>query len=138
MLIESFFKACPWGIVTQVSQDSFEPIVTYIARFNRLTGQRTKRQEPARHPGFDMDEAMIASRSNRAEPNRANPARTQALPIAMGGKMLVNQRRQCHLLHLVNQQGDIVDALCDNMMDIVHTHSLAHLCFTSKFARTVS
>ena len=55
----------------------------------------------------------------------------------MGGKILINQRRQSHLLHLVNQQGDIVDALGDNTLDIVHTHSLAHLRFASKFARTV-
>ena len=56
---------------------------------------------------------------------------------AMGRKMLVNQRWQSHLLHLVNQQGDVVDALGDNRMDIVHPHSLTHLGFASKFTRTV-
>jgi hypothetical protein len=56
----------------------------------------------------------------------------------MGRKVSVNQCRQSHLLHLVEQQWDVVDALGADVMDIMHTHSLAHLRFTSKFARTVS
>ena len=40
----------------------FRADVTKIARFNRLLAQGAKRQEPACHPGFDMDETVIASR----------------------------------------------------------------------------
>jgi hypothetical protein len=43
----------------------------------------------------------------------------------MGGKMVVNQRRQFHPLHLFKQQWNVVDALGDNMLDVIHTQSLA-------------
>jgi stress-induced morphogen len=43
----------------------------------------------------------------------------------MGGKMLVNQRRQFHALHLFEQQRNVIDALGENMLDVIHAQSLA-------------
>jgi hypothetical protein len=66
-----------------------------------------------------MRQAVIASGQNRAQPDAADPAQTEPMPIAMGGKMVVNQRRQFHPLHLFEQQGNVVDALGDNILDVI-------------------
>ena len=42
----------------------------------------------------------------------------------MGGKVVVDQRREIHPLHLFKQQGNVVDALGDDVLDVVHPQSL--------------
>jgi hypothetical protein len=39
--------------------------------------------------------------------------------------MGVNQRRQFHPLHLFDEERNVVDALGENSLDIIHTQSLA-------------
>ena len=58
----------------------------------------------------DMREAVIPSGLNQAEPDGTDPSQAESMPIAMGGEMFVNQRRQSHPLHLFEQQRDVVDA----------------------------
>ncbi len=72
-----------------------------------------------------MREAVITLRDNGAEPDGRDPAHTEPVPVAMSGKMLVNQRRQFHPLHLFDEQRNVVDALGENILDIIHTQSLA-------------
>jgi hypothetical protein len=60
--IEGTFKLSPSGIVTQLPQDSFKPIVAQIGPFNGLACERAKGQESTGHPRFNVDEAVIASR----------------------------------------------------------------------------
>jgi hypothetical protein len=138
VLIQGACKLRPSGIVAQMPQDAFQPIVTHIGPLDGLPGHRAKRHEAIGYPRFNMDEAVIASGHNGAEAQGADPARTEALPVAMRGKMVVNQRRQMHLLHLLKQEWNIVDAFCDDVLDVVHIQSLTHLRFPSKFTRTVS
>ena len=81
------FKLREAAIVTQMSQDNFEAIIGEIEAINILVGRRFKRPKPVGHPGVDMGEAVIASGQNGAEPDGAEPAQTEALPVAMGGKI---------------------------------------------------
>src|SRR5262249_16063345 len=62
---------------------------------------------------------------NRTQPDRAHPAQAETCPVAMGGEMSVEQRRQTHPLHLLQQQWNVVDALCDDDRYRVHPQSLA-------------
>jgi hypothetical protein len=55
-----------------------------------------------------------------AEPDGADPAQTEPVPVAVGRKMGVNQRRQVHLLHLLEQQRYVVDALHDDVGYLIH------------------
>jgi hypothetical protein len=41
----------------------------------------------------------------------------------MDGKMVINQRRQVHSFHLFDQQRNVVDALGENRLDVIHPHS---------------
>src|SRR5215468_107447 len=43
----------------------------------------------------------------------------------MGGKMVIEQPRQTHPLHLFKQQRDVVDALRDDRRYLIHLQSLA-------------
>src|SRR5713101_6239840 len=58
-------------------------------------------------------------------PDRAHPAQAEPLPVAVGGKMVVEQRRETHPLHLLKQQRDVVNALCDDVGYLIHAQSLA-------------
>src|SRR5712664_3868838 len=71
-----------------------------------------------------MHEAVITSGQNGAEPDGADPAQTESIPVAMGGKMGVNHRRQSHPLHLFEQQRNVVDALGDDVRYLIHAQSL--------------
>ena len=44
-----------------------------------------------------------------------HPAQAKPIPVPMGWKVLVNQRRQFHPLHLFEEQWNILDALGDNV-----------------------
>jgi hypothetical protein len=72
-----------------------------------------------------MDEAVIASRQNGTEPDDADPAQTEPIPVAVSRKMRVYQRRQLHPLHVFEEQRNVVDAFGDNILDVMHTQSLA-------------
>jgi hypothetical protein len=71
-----------------------------------------------------MDEAVIASGQNSTQPDGADPTQTEPIPVAVREKMGVDQRRQFHLLHLLEQQRNVVDALCENIGYLIHTQSL--------------
>ena len=83
-----------------MAQDTFEPIVGEIEPLDVLSGHRLKGEQPVGHPGLDMHEAVIPSGQNGAEPDGADPAQTEPIPVAVSGKMGVNQRRQLHPLHV--------------------------------------
>src|SRR5262249_29949819 len=53
-----------------------------------------------------------------------HPTQAETLPVAMGGKVVVDQRREIHPLHLLKQQGNVVDALGDDVLEVVHPQSL--------------
>ena len=70
-----------------------ETIVGAINAPNRLAGRGAKCPKPLGHPGFDMHQTMGPSGQNGAEPDRAHPAQAETGPVAVGGKMGVEQRR---------------------------------------------
>ena len=124
VLIEAALELGPTGIVTQPPQDNFKPIVGEIEPLDVLSGHRLEGEQPIGYPGLDMDEAVIASGQNGAEPDGADPAQTEPLPVAVSGKMGVHQRRQLHPLHLLEQQRNVVDALRDDVGYLIHAQSL--------------
>ena len=52
-----------------------------------LPGQITQAELPLGPPGLDMDQAMIAPRENRAEPNRRHATESETLSVAVGWKV---------------------------------------------------
>src|SRR5438552_13509697 len=72
-----------------------------------------------------MHHAVVTPGQHGAEPDRAHPAQTETCPVAVGRKMVIEQRRQTHPLHLLNQQRNVVDALRDDVGYLVHSQSLA-------------
>lgn len=98
VLIQMAFKLLPTTLVTEMAQDKFQAII---------------------------GEMMITLSENRAEPAGAEPAHTEPVPAAMGGKRGVNQRRQVHALHLFDEHRNVVDALGGHVLDILHPQSLA-------------
>src|SRR5215470_1126546 len=125
VLIQTALKLPPTMIVTQIAQDTFQPIVGEIEPLDVLPGHRLQGEQPVGYPGLDMHEAVIAPGYNGAEPDGADPAQTEPIPVAVSGKMGVNQRRQLHPLHLFEQQRNVVDALRDNVGYLIHAQSLA-------------
>ena len=72
-----------------------------------------------------MRQAVIASGQNRTQPDATDPAQTEPMPVAMGGKVVIKQHRKLHPLHLFEQKRNVVDALGDDSLDVIHAQSLA-------------
>src|SRR5436853_3312010 len=72
-----------------------------------------------------MHHAVVTPGQNGTEPDRAHPAHAETCPVAVGGKMVIEQRRQTHPLHLLDQQRNVIDALRDDVGYLVHPQSLA-------------
>jgi hypothetical protein len=64
MLIERRFKRRPTAVITQETQDYFEPIVAKLMSPYDLACDLTQDDLSLGHPGLDMDEPMIPSREN--------------------------------------------------------------------------
>src|SRR5688572_23393892 len=124
MLIQPVLELGPTVIVTQLPQDYFKPIVREIKSLDVLSTHRLEGKQPIGYPRLDMHEAVIPSGQYRAEPDGADPAQTEPLPVAMSGKMGVYQHRQFHLLHLLEQQRNVIDTLRDDIEYLIHTQSL--------------
>ena len=60
VLIQTALKLHPTVIVTQMAQDTFQPIVGEIEPLDGLPGHRLKGEQPVGYPGLDMHEAVIA------------------------------------------------------------------------------
>src|SRR6266851_1345183 len=125
VLIQGRLKSSPPRVITQVPQHDFESVIGEIDASDRLSGRDPQGPKPLRHPGFNMHHAVVTPGQHGAEPDRAHPAQTETCPVAVGGKMVIEQRRQTHPLHLFDQQRNVVDALRDDVGYLIHAQSLA-------------
>src|SRR5713101_7402029 len=123
--MQSRLKGGPSRVITQASKHDFETVVGEIDALDRLAGRDPKGPKPLRYPGFNMHQAVVTPGQHGAEPDGTHPAHAETCPVAMGGKMGVEQRRQTHPLHLFDQQRNVVDALCDDVGYFMHAQSLA-------------
>ena len=89
VLIQGRCKGSPTGVVMQALKYDFEPVIGEIEASDGLSRRGTKRPKPLGHPGFDVHKAVITPRQNRTEPDRAHPTQAEALPVAVGGKVVV-------------------------------------------------
>jgi hypothetical protein len=124
MLIERRFKHRPTALITQETQDNCEPIIAKLMSPHDLACDLTQDDLSLGHPRLDMDEPMIPSRENRTQPDRRHATKGQTLPVAMGRKMGVKQRRSSHPIHLRQQQRNVIDTLGDNVQFLMHPQSL--------------
>ena len=127
VLIQPRFERHPPRIVTQQVQDNLEPVISEIQRLYRLSRAAPQGPSPVVHPGLDVIQPMVALGQDRAEPDHRDPAEAEPLPVAVSGKVRVQQRWQVHALHLCQQQRNIVDALRDDGMYVVHAQSRRNL-----------
>src|SRR5439155_15214028 len=98
----------PTAVITQETQDNFEPIVAKLMSPHDLACDLTQDDLSLGHPGLDMDEPMIPSRENRAQPDRRHATKGQTLPVAMGRKMGVKQRRLFHPVYLLHHHRYVI------------------------------
>jgi hypothetical protein len=125
MLMQGRLKGSPPRVITQAPQHTCEPVIGEIDSWEGVSGRRSQRVKSLGDPGFARHHAVVTPGQNRAEPDRAHPAQAETGPVAVGGKMGVSQRRQTHPLHLLKQQRNVVDALCDDSRYLMHAQSLA-------------
>jgi hypothetical protein len=108
---------------TQPSQDHLQPVVSAIKTRDRVPRRRPKGPQAVGHPGVDRHKAVIAPRPHRTAPEGADPAQAETLPVPVGGKVCVSQRREPPPLPLLQHERHVVDALRENTLDFMHTQS---------------
>ena len=68
-------------------------VICEIEARDRLAGRGPQCPEPLSHPGFNMHQTVVTPGQNGTEPDCAHPAQAETGPVAVGGKMCIEQRR---------------------------------------------
>src|SRR5713101_4973619 len=112
--IQVAFYLVPIGRLAQVLQQMAQPVVTQIQRHDDLRGQAAQGVVHALEVGCHRYFPVVAFRDDIRQPNHRCPPPTEPPLRPMARDMAVQDLRQAHLHHLPNEQGHIVDALCDH------------------------
>ena len=91
-------------VVGQGAQDRREPIVGEIEPVDELGGTLPQRGQVGRGPRLDLVEAMVACGEQVGEPERRRPAEAEPEPVAVDGKVPVQQFADPHPLHLGQEE----------------------------------
>ena len=124
LLGQRAFNGAPALVVAQRLQHPRQAVITDVQGVYELPGAPTQRLEPLLRPGRDMVQPMIGLRQNMLQPEHAPPAQAEAPPVAVGGKVLVQQGLHPHALQLGQQQWDVIDAFTHDGKGLGHTESL--------------
>jgi hypothetical protein len=114
VLIQSPLKGTPARIVAHGLQHGGQAVVADIQRVHRLPGTLPQCVEALSGPGCHMVQPMIRLGQDMGQPHHGHPAEAEVHPVAMGGKMLVQQGLHPHAVELGHQSGDVIDAFTDN------------------------
>ena len=123
-LVQRHLKRLPAGVITQGGQDIRQPIIGEVQRADHLRTALAQRHQALFGPRLHMGQAMITLRQRIAQPDRAQPAQTQPLPVAVRRKMHVQQLRQAHPHLLDNQHRGVVHPFTVNGKFVAHAPSL--------------
>jgi hypothetical protein len=104
-------------------------VVAGLQTAHRRRQASTQSQQMLLNPVFDLVEPMVTFRQDEGEPEHTEFPRGQAMPIAVGHKVLIQQGDQLHVTHLFYQQGDVVDAFRDDRDCFGHPPSLPNSGF---------
>jgi hypothetical protein len=74
--------------------------------------------------GLDVVQPVVAFRKDMGQPDRGRLPQAEALSVAMGWEVLVQQRRYAHPLHLGQQQRDVIHAFIGYDLSLGNTESL--------------
>ena len=70
---------------------------------DRLPGAAAQGVEPLLGPGFHMVQPMVRFGQDMGQPDHGHPTQAEAHPVAMGGKVLVQQGLHPHAVELGHQ-----------------------------------
>jgi hypothetical protein len=71
-----------------------------------------------------MMQPRVCFRPHGGQPDHADPAQTEAHPVAMAGEVLIQQGLHAHPRQLGQQQGDVIDTFADDAQSLGHAESL--------------
>src|SRR2546430_4354064 len=99
-------KGGPSRVVPQTLEHDFEPVIGAIDARDGLSRRGPQCPQSLGYPGFNMHHPVVTTGHHGTEPDRAHPAQAEPLPVAVGGEMVVSQRRETHPLHLLKQRSE--------------------------------
>src|SRR5262249_33945428 len=89
--IERRCKRRPTSVIAEDAQDNFESMRANRMRLSSFAYEAAQCKLARGHPRLNMDEPMIASRENGAQPDRCDASDAEALPVPMRREMVVKQ-----------------------------------------------
>jgi hypothetical protein len=113
----------PAGLVTHTAEATLQPGVRAITTRARLPRGRPQGPKAGGSPRCDLHEAVSAPRAHRTEPDGADPAQAEPVPVPRRRQVLVDQRREMHPLPLLQSERNGIDALREHTLDCIHTQS---------------
>ncbi|MFI5337800.1 MAG: hypothetical protein ACHQ5A_13515 [Opitutales bacterium] len=98
-------------VVRQGPQDRREPIIGEIEPVDELAGALSQRGQVRQGPRLDLVEPMVALGEQMGEPERRGPAEAEPEPVAVDGKVPIQQLADPHPFHLGQEEREVVDPL---------------------------
>ena len=71
---------------------------------------------------------MISLREDMGQPDNAQCSHAQSFAMTVGGNVLVQHFCYLHVLHVADQQGDVIYAFCFYVQGFFHAFSLPESC----------
>ena len=96
-------KGLPARVSTQSLQHGRQPVVAQVQGMDPLAGRAAQSLESLLGPRLHMVQAMIRLGQNMGQPQHGHPAEAEAHPIAVRGKVLVQQGLHPHAVELSQQ-----------------------------------
>jgi hypothetical protein len=115
----------PAGIVAQVPQDIRQSIITQIAHLELRLTLPSQRFQTTLCPRLHSIHPMVSLREQVGQPNHGQCAQAETLAVAVRRKVGIEQAGYAHVLHLGQQQRDIIYPLRSNCQCLVHSNSLS-------------
>jgi hypothetical protein len=112
MSIQGGFQAFPGVILAQSAQYISQPVIPEVQSPHSRTDAGPKGLQTLFRPGLYVAQPVVALRKDVGQP--------------MGGKVLIQQRRQAHPFHMGQQQRGVIHPFRDDGQFFGHTMRVPH------------
>jgi hypothetical protein len=111
-------------IVGEQTQDIRQSVVGHIQRGQVRQSAPSQGTQTTTGPLLDPVHPMVGLREHMDQPHLGQFAHAQSFALTMGRKVLVQQRRHLHALHMHQQERNIIRSFRFNAQGFFHSLSL--------------
>jgi hypothetical protein len=124
MPVQVALERLPPLVITQGAHDSLQSVITPVQAADRLPQTLAQGLLPLLSPRLNGIHPMVRLGENVRQPAYRHSPQAEPLPVAMRGKVFIQQDGHAHPFLLSYQQGNIIDAFTGEDKCLGHAESL--------------